>query len=648
MRQAVLTFAALLLSLLATLQAAKTPTPNQENATPQLLAPRNKMELTDVATCFQWAPVEGYHSYEIQIAHDAEFKQIYKTRQTKDVRYHEHSYFPKDIPPPGRYFWRVRTVAEGQEGIWSAVFSVNINADHEPSKDVILPIGPENPVFLMRNRAWNPLKGTENLREIIPAGCERVIVPDDIVIGRATEEAFARARKYDEMGVNFVVWNNRAQVSLATLEYLFQNFPHCIGTAEGEHFWSWYWERGPEGNVAEWDYIARAWALCAKYGRYYFIGDGEASNYKWTLISQQYHQEIRRYHKTIVPMFKSTIGHVALHSIGAVEGLMVAGWVDNCGFWADEFVWGECGFGKLGEFKAKEGSDRQCPYSYDIQMWLMGIASGATVFHLESAHQWTADGKGAANYQRYYLPFVTAVVRHGLIPSRQAFLASQKVVVACDPERAKPKHDNKYEGAFEFMNELYALKHTPFQEIIPDNSRYGIIALLPPASQCLNKQTQVIPQEQLLGPGQAAKMFKRAHPERFFGEAFMWECDGTIIITNCRENEDQPQSFAMKLDRGPVARLSGTVAVHDYLIGKMARDGQSLWFQACFGLESHATRNIPNPERLLKLELECASAPRVNITPASAKVHGSWDASARRYSLILSMKDCPAECEIRR
>ena len=525
---------------------------------------------------------------------------------------------------------------------------MNLNAEHAPARTVIMPIGPANPVFLMRNRGWDPLKESRNLREIIPAGCERIIVPDDIFIGRGTDEAVARARKYDELGVNFVVWNNRAQVSLATLEYLFQNFPHCIGTAEGEHFWSWYWERGPEGNVAEWDYVQRAWTLCAKYGRYYFIGDGEAGNYKWTLISQQYREEIQRCHATLVPMFKSTIGHVALHSLGAMEGLMAAGWVDNCGFWADEFVWGECGFGKLGEIKSKEGSDRQCPYSYDVQMWLMGIAGGATVFHLESAHQWTAEGRGAANYQRYYLPFVTAVAKHGLIPSRQAFLASLKVAVACDPELAKPKHENKYEGAFGFLKELYALKNTPFQEIIPDNSRYGIIALLPPSSQCLNKETQVVPQEQLLAPGRAAEIFNQAYPERFHGEAFVWECDGTIIITNCRENEDSQQAFAMKLDRCPVTRLSGMVAVHDYIIGKKAKDGQSLWFQANFGFDSQLTRNIPNPDRPLKLDLECPSEPLVNVTPVSAKVDGRWDAGAKRYSLALSMKDGPAECEISR
>ena len=620
-----------------------------ELSAPQLLAPRDKMELTDVATYFQWMPVKGCSHYEIQIARDAEFTQLYKTRQTKDVRYHEHNYFPKDLPLAGKYFWRVRAVEAGVEGPWSAAFSLAINTDHALAKTIVMPIGPENPVFLMRNRGWNPLKESRHLREIIPADCERVIVPDDIFIGQGTEEALARARKYEELGVNFVVWNNRAQVSLATLEYLFQNFPHCLGTAEGEHFWSWYWERGPEGNIAEWDYVTRAWTLCAKYGRYYFIGDGESSNYKWTLVSQQYREEIQRHRKTIVPMFKSTIGYVGLHSIGAVEGLLAAGWVDNCGFWADEFVWGESGFGKLGKFVPKgEGGDRQCPYSYDIQMWLMGIASGATVFQLESAHQWTAEGKGAANYRRYYLPFVTAVVRHGLIPSRQAFLDSLKVAVASDPELAKPKHGSSYAGAFGFLNELYALKHTPFQEIIPDNSRYGIIAWLPPSASCLNQQTQVVPQEKLSVPGQAAAIFNRAYPERFQGEAFMWECDGTIIVTNCRENEESLQAFAMKLDRGPVTRIRGQVAIHDYLVGKMAKDGQSLWFQTNFGFDSQSTRTIPNPDRLLKLELECPAEPRVTVTPASAKVEGKWDANARCYSLILSMKDGPAECAIGR
>jgi hypothetical protein len=621
----------------------------EELPAPQLLAPRDRMEMTDIAAHFLWTPVPGCDRYEIQIARDPDFKDLYATRRTKDVRYHEQRFLPKDVPPAGSYHWRVRATPEGREGPWSAAFRVSVNANHPISDTIVQPIGPENPVFLMRNRAWDPVKSQGNLREIIPAGLERTIVPDDIFIGLATEEALARARAYEKLGVNFVVWNNRARVPLAWLEYLFQNFPHCIGTAEGEHFWSWYWERGPEGNVSEWDYVPRAWALCAKYGRYYFIGDGEAVTYKWTQISQQYAREIRQYRKTLVPMFKSTIGHVALHSIGAVEGLMAAGWVENSGFWADEFVWGECGFGKTGEILPKpDATDRQCPYSYDLQMWLMGIAAGSTVFHLESAHQWTADGRGEANYRRYYLPFVSAVVRRGLIPSRQAFLESLTLAVACDPARALVKHGNKYDNGFGFLNELYALKRTPFQEIIPDTSRYGIVALLPPGAECLNRKTQVIPQEQLLAPGKAAELFNRAYPERFQGEAFQWECDGTVLVTNSRENEECRQPFSMRLKRGPVARIGGAVEIHQVLVGKIAKDGLSLWLHANFGFESHATRNVPNPDRVLRLELDCASEPQVAVTPPAAKVEGTWDPVAKHYALALSMKDGPAECEIRR
>lgn len=128
----------------------------------------------------------------------------------------------------------------------------------------------------------------------------------------------------------------------------------------------------------------------------------------------------------------------------------------------------------------------------------------------------------------------------------------------------------------------------------------------------------------------------------------MWECDGTIIVTHCRENESGRQSFAMRLDRGPAAGISGAVDVHDYIIGKMARDGQSLWFQANFGFDSQATRNSPNPQRLLKLALECPAEPRVTVSPASAKVDGQWAADRRCYELTLSLKDGPAECELRR
>jgi hypothetical protein len=47
-----------------------------------------------------------------------------------------------------------------------------------------------------------------------------------------------------------------------------------------------------------------------------------------------------------------------------------------------------------GTLRKKYGTS-QCPWIFDIQMWLMGIAGGSTAFHLESAHQWSKEARGA-------------------------------------------------------------------------------------------------------------------------------------------------------------------------------------------------------------------------------------------------------------
>ena len=291
--------------------------------------------------------------------------------------------------PPGEYFWRVRARTADRSGPWSDILSVKVNGNHSLAPRLVREINTEQPVFLMRNRAFDPRPvPLENLKRILPENLTGVIVPDDIALWTSTSNAVERARRYDELGIDFVVWNNRARAPLYFLEYCFQNSRHCIGTAEGEHIWSYGWEKGPEGNISEWDYLRRAYLLCGKYGRYYFQGEGEPTNYKWTLYSQDYRDDLARYRRNIVPMFKSTLGMVALHSIGAVEGLMASGTVENSGFWADEFIWKECGFGKLGEFGAPNSlgqGTELCPWTYDIQMWLIGIASGSTVFQLESA-----------------------------------------------------------------------------------------------------------------------------------------------------------------------------------------------------------------------------------------------------------------------
>jgi hypothetical protein len=268
----------------------------------------------------------------------------------------------------------------------------------------------------------------------------------------------------------------------------------------------------------------------------------------------------------------------------------------------------------------------------------MGIASGSTVFHLESAHQWGKDGKGAAQYNRVFLPFVKAVVEHRLIPSRQAFLDGVKVAVASDLELAKGKHEKRYTGGFAYLNELYALKDKGDQEFIPNDSRYGIVCLLPPGATGLNARTQVVPQSELLRPEQARTLFDRAYPPRFTGDAFMWMCDGTVIVTDSHENQDRPQAFDMPLGQGLVRTLRGTVGVHQYLIGKIAKDGQSFWFQT----------NGEYPDRDLVASVACSAKPEWRVVPSAAAREARWDDATKTLRFRLSHLHGPAEVDVRR
>jgi hypothetical protein len=609
---------------------------------PRLLSPPDGMHMTDVATFFRWAPVPGCTNFEIQVARDRAFTDLAITKRTVNKGFHKNLYFPKDVLPAGAYVWRVRAMGGGGASAWSEVRGVTVNANHAAAPDVVRRIGPDHPLFLMRSRSWDPLKNSGRVREIVPEGFDRVIVVDDI--GLAGEHVFERARRFQELGLDFVVWNNRCQVPLSTIEWLFQNFSHCIGTAEGEHFDGITWERGPEGNLAEQDFVHRAWALCAKYGRFYFLGDGDAGSYRWPGFAQRERDWFAACRANIVPMFKTTKGDLALHSYGAVQGLMVAGYAENCGTWVDEWIWPGCGFGGRGEVIPEEKrwdnrrkvGTKQCPWTYDLQMWLVGIASGSTVFHLESAHQWTPEGGASANFRRFFLPFIRAVVERRLLPSRAAFLDSVKLAVNPDPELTKGKHGKQYAGGYAFLKNLYGISAPGDQDLIPNDSRHGILCLLPPGTTNLPGRTRIVDQRDLLDPARARTIFDAAYPLRFDGDAFMWECDGTVIVTCTRENETAVQHFSMPLGGGLVRSLAGTVGTHQYLLGKIAKDGEGFWFQV----------NGEGAQGALEVTLACARKPQVDITPAAAVVN-EWTEAAKSLTLRLSHADGAVEVTVR-
>ena len=107
----------------------------------------------------------------------------------------------------------------------------------------------------------------------------------------------------------------------------------------------------------------------------------------------------------------------------------------------------------------------------------------------------------------------------------------------------------------------------------------------------------------------------------------------TVIVTDSNENHDIPQTFTMPLGPSLVHVLSGTVGVHQYLIGKLAKDGKSFWFQT----------NSENPDRDILLTLECSHKPECRIEPPAASKECGWDENAKVLKLVLSHKQGAVE-----
>ena len=91
---------------------------------PRLLSPPDRMEITDVATYFQWLPVAGWTNFEIQIARDAGFADVVKSKRTVNKGFHKNLSFPKDVLPTENFSgtcarWPARRLRRGaRRGRW--------------------------------------------------------------------------------------------------------------------------------------------------------------------------------------------------------------------------------------------------------------------------------------------------------------------------------------------------------------------------------------------------------------------------------------------------------------------------------------------------------------------------------------------------
>ena len=95
--------------------AVKTLVQHQLPAAPTLGAPTPGADVIGAGTAFTWNPGEPGILYRLQIARDANFTDLFLTRDSGEATHLEI-----DDVPPGHYFWRIAGVdAKGEAGDWS-------------------------------------------------------------------------------------------------------------------------------------------------------------------------------------------------------------------------------------------------------------------------------------------------------------------------------------------------------------------------------------------------------------------------------------------------------------------------------------------------------------------------------------------------
>ncbi len=78
-------------------------------------APANNAVVRNTKPQLAWATIEQAKSYQLQLAQNADFKQLIENRQLADAKFT----LEKDLPP-GQYFWRLASIDGDSQGPYSA------------------------------------------------------------------------------------------------------------------------------------------------------------------------------------------------------------------------------------------------------------------------------------------------------------------------------------------------------------------------------------------------------------------------------------------------------------------------------------------------------------------------------------------------
>jgi len=641
--------------------------------------------------------------------------------------YAEAAFMPQTLLKPGAYYWRVR-VADGEGGPWSDTRRFTVNKDHLKIP-LVMDISAEHPLFIfdmyMGEGLWQTIdQQWETYWGFIPDDIKPYVALDvSRAVGGSPGATNAIVSNFldwlaplHEAGIPITINTGTTDQSfqmacdLTELEMLFREHPNVLGVTTGENFWAFSeadWE--PDGDDRAIVWTKRLIALCAKYGRILVFGDGNWQAFKWDRffgeepLGGELKYEwmdpdfLREHADYFVPCAKSNIIWGNFASESAILGAWLDGMITNMGMWSEAWYWNDAGYRDMfgPQFPYGRGDMGKMPPNMWNQKHLTAAARGVTVFKFggeSSTTEWgtydaatdsfgeggeedgrTSDytamwdmyGHKTPILDRYVVPFIRAVVKHDLIPSKQEVMDEVKIAVAPAPVTADKGdafdlgHYAPLYRATYGIREFVAREEVPSEdnedynayaptgcryELIPNTGRYYCIPILPyPAGDIGGDAVREVSIDDLQEMSAVKSLYEISYPPRYGGDAWAVLVGDKVFVTNNHENRNIVQTFDVPLDGGGnITRIVGRAIPHAYIMGRRMDGDDAFWLQANANYKGPYTDG-----RTTRITFTCKQRPQIAVTPTDAAVDVTWHADRHELTLILSHESGAVEAQVR-
>ncbi|WP_082832544.1 glycoside hydrolase family 98 domain-containing protein, partial [Aquimarina aggregata] len=605
-------------------------------AQPKLVSPRNGMTMTQIAASFK-AQTSVSGPYHIEISKDPNFK-TGVIRQSvnstgKDTGYLYFYFYDKpqySQLTKGKWFWRV---AEANKSRWSEVWSVSIDPSL-PKMDPLRPISPKNPIFHSR---ITEVDGLTRIKELIPDDLKQhftLDVPSSFPHLMKGKPVIEFCESVNNIGYPFWMdigrpdYQNHTRVDravcLSEIEYVFQNYPNCIGVATGELFYEYF----SSGDKTTKHFTDNVIELCAKYGKYFMLSDFNYAWSKWGTFSEMNYEKFKekKLAPYFLPLYKTTEPDGALICMSAIQGMGLTGMVDNYGMWSDAWLWQK--FGQPGVFDSGKIDD--FPYIFNMKTFLLSYTQGGTVTGIEPDYHWGIwSAKPNENQTKYLLPFLRGVLNHNIIVGKKAIKKATKVMINVDVDVFREGieyNHSKYGPLFENTYGLYKGGNNPTkEEIIPNTSRYLGIPFLPHKNASTPAGMKLINLTDVQTKAQVSSLINPLYPENG-NEAYTFDMENTLVVLNTFENTDKHQAYEMKLGNSGIKKMEGSIPLMSYIMGKREIEKKQYWFQVngyTKGANTGGKYNLSEYPTIITFT--CSKRPTLKSDQMSAFIRQDWD-----------------------